>query len=893
MTEPPRLSDASSALSLPGRPPRVLIFAPQTCQSTHRTGVQRVVVEAAVALSKLTRVDFVKWDPVDGQLRYFTREDLDLFFAGQDWPETLSIHPWAGRRRYRFGDSLQDEPTTPWLFMPEIAYHLPGGEQFYGCVLAQAQEYGLRTAAVFYDLIPINNPDYADSLKTAHQQYVQQLLRLDLILPISRHSGQEIEAYFRQQVGVDNAWRRAARQDIVPLLLATAKQTIDASGTIRPAVLDRLLPLAERDTILMLGTVEPRKRQVETLREILRQGCLDRHNLRVVVIGSLHPKVAEAFHALLAQSGRIHHLGYASEAQVADAFRRARFSIFASNDEGFGLPICESIAAGLPCLTANFGSMAEVAAGGGALTVDVNDMAAFGTAIAELARDDSLIERLQGEIRSRTFRSWADYGRDVLAAMMAWQRHEQPEPELAAAIEAVCRGGAGQARATVFDIPFEISRAAPGLAPAEGHRVLVFPEPLSPDAQAAYLADPAANDLHGAAVLGFARRETFNALLEALRGREMTSLLPTRCAFGDQDDVSAALAAEVVALARETSRRRVVALRERAYDTNSVAAVVREPDKPLLNIIISTYNRARFVAENVRWILERIRPFGSRVVLSVVDNASTDDTAERIRPYLDNPQLQFLRNNANVGMLGNLQVCSTLQRARHSWVIGDDDFMTPDTVGFVLDRLKESPNLPFIFLNFAVYYRAAFSDQDKADNIVHEQVRLAPNPGPTGIRPVRDMAVEHDNVFTAIYPIVFRSDILAACFNYPFTGKPFGSLVESIPTTKIILETYGETHCLWYDQVGIVGNAHNSWARYRVPWHGVLMPLVFELSRECGIDPVVLQRWSVIHRELYHEAKGLFPSESIDSMFPQRQLDASLRVFRGHPDLPLPSRPEA
>ena len=81
--------------------------------------------------------------------------------------------------------------------------------------------------------------------------------------------------------------------------------------------------------------------------------------------------------------------------------------------------------------------------------------------------------------------------------------------------------------------------------------------------------------------------------------------------------------------------------------------------------------------------------------------------------------------------------------------------------------------------------------------------------------------MQHDNMFTAIYPIVFRSDLLAAVFNHSFEGKPFRSLIDAAPTSNLILSQYAHTEATWLAPCGVVGNAHNSWQKHRVAWHGV------------------------------------------------------------------------
>jgi len=67
--------------------------------------------------------------------------------------------------------------------------------------------------------------------------------------------------------------------------------------------------------------------------------------------------------------------------------------LFPSLPEGFGFPILEWMAAGLPVLTANRGAMAEVA-GEAALLVDPASTEALAAGLARLAWDEPLRARL-------------------------------------------------------------------------------------------------------------------------------------------------------------------------------------------------------------------------------------------------------------------------------------------------------------------------------------------------------------------------------------------------------------------------------------------------------------------------------------------------------------------
>ena len=56
-----------------------------------------------------------------------------------------------------------------------------------------------------------------------------------------------------------------------------------------------------------------------------------------------------------------------SEESLWALYRLAAFSVFVSLLEGYGLPVAESLSCGTPVITSDYGSMAEIAAGGGAV----------------------------------------------------------------------------------------------------------------------------------------------------------------------------------------------------------------------------------------------------------------------------------------------------------------------------------------------------------------------------------------------------------------------------------------------------------------------------------------------------------------------------------------------
>jgi len=98
-------------------------------------------------------------------------------------------------------------------------------------------------------------------------------------------------------------------------------------------------------------------------------------------------------------------------------YRRATVFAYPSLGEGFGLPVLEAMTAGVPVLTSDRSSLADVA-GGAARLVDPEDTDAIRDGLAALLRDAA--ERdgraAAGRERAREF-SWDATARATLAAL--------------------------------------------------------------------------------------------------------------------------------------------------------------------------------------------------------------------------------------------------------------------------------------------------------------------------------------------------------------------------------------------------------------------------------------------------------------------------------------------
>lgn len=217
----------------------------------------------------------------------------------------------------------------------------------------EAQSRGARIVALIYDLIPITQPAFFAPMFCAQfEAWLRELLPLaDAFVCISRATADDLRR-FAASAGIK------PHGPIGVFPLGTKFTTGEAMPGERMAAFlnDRPKP------VLMVGTIEPRKNHALVL-DAFEEAWAAGSKLPLMIVGRrgwLCEQTIKRFSRLEARGRPFTHIADATDADLHHAYRHARCLIFPSVAEGFGLPIVEALAQGLPAIASDIPVHREV-----------------------------------------------------------------------------------------------------------------------------------------------------------------------------------------------------------------------------------------------------------------------------------------------------------------------------------------------------------------------------------------------------------------------------------------------------------------------------------------------------------------------------------------------------
>jgi glycosyltransferase involved in cell wall biosynthesis len=240
-----------------------------------------------------------------------------------------------------------------------------------------------RTVSTFHDLFVMTGEYSTPEFRARFSQQAREAAeRSDLIIAVSAFTAGQVESLLKVE---------RSRIRVIP------------HGT--NLIADAAIP--RENIILCTGAIQKRKNIARLIRAFEKTPP----GWKLVLAGAVDGYgAAEELAAVEASPRRadIHVAGYVTDAELQKLYASARIYAFPSLDEGFGMPVLEAMAHGIPVVTSNVSAMPEVA-GDAALLIDPHDQSSIAEALVRLMHDATL----QGELTRRG---------QARAAKFTWER---------------------------------------------------------------------------------------------------------------------------------------------------------------------------------------------------------------------------------------------------------------------------------------------------------------------------------------------------------------------------------------------------------------------------------------------------------------------------------------
>lgn len=297
-------------------------------------------------------------------------------------------------------------PQQPWVRIlweqGVLPLKLPqqGADLVHGLVNVLPLSTTLPSIVTVHDLSFLRMPE---KFQFAKRWYLSQLCLASVrkarhIIAVSRQTANDLQQFWGIEEGKISVVYNGVGTEFVP------------ASTLAIEAFRRERGLPAR-FFLYLGTLEPRKNLPVLIRAFAQwraETTAANREIKLVIAGAKGWFYEQIF-ALVTQlqlSEAVLFPGFVPAAELPDWYRAAELFIYPSLFEGFGLPVVEAMACGVPVICSDTGSLVEVV-GNSALTFPAQDEAALVDRLHQIMTDAPLRQELRrlGLARSQQF-SW-------------------------------------------------------------------------------------------------------------------------------------------------------------------------------------------------------------------------------------------------------------------------------------------------------------------------------------------------------------------------------------------------------------------------------------------------------------------------------------------------------
>lgn len=268
--------------------------------------------------------------------------------------------------------------------------------------------------------------------------------------------------------------------------------------------------------------------------------------------------------------------------------------------------------------------------------------------------------------------------------------------------------------------------------------------------------------------------------------------------------------------------------------------------QPLISVVITAYNYGRFVQECIESLLSQDYP-AERLEIVVVDDGSTDDTAEQVKKY--GSRIRYFRQQ-NGGQARALNLGFANAKGEIIALLDADDYWFPGKARRIAEEFQKNPNLGMVYHPF-LEFDAETGEKRKPHFRAVSGRYFGGEPEFFWYQSPGTSAAFRRQPLQAMLPIPEKIRMLAD--GYVDVLLPFYSTVLAIPEYLAAYRLHGN-NCFYADDRQMPSEVRRS----RLHQWQVLIDAIREALVEKGFSPRQLPVRSLLDRLTLRQEKDEF-----------------------------------
>ncbi|MCS7092251.1 MAG: glycosyltransferase family 4 protein [Patescibacteria group bacterium] len=400
------------------------------------TGIPRVAFNLARELiNQNLPVRFVIWD--EKQKKYFEIERSQVLDKIRSFASYKTIESRSQQGLYRllksfakkilptfmvdflkdaktkFNSQKTHRKTVNWINGEDVTMLIPSPifsrkEISFLCELVNC--HGIKLVLIVYDLTPITTPEYS-AVAGVFVNFLTLVKNSYKISCISEATRKKVIQYFEM---VEQDKRPTIATHYLAVSFPDNRDSSKISND-QPPIWEKYGINKQIPLFLCVGTIEPRKNHLNLLTacKILSDWGLEFQLLICGAKGWFFEHIIEEYEKMR-KNYPVLMLNNVDEKELVTLYKISYATVYVPFEEGFGLPIIESLYFAKPCITSNCSSMKEIALKvKGCLLVDPASSESIALAMKRLLTDKKLYNQKIREAQDFKWKSWKDYALEI------------------------------------------------------------------------------------------------------------------------------------------------------------------------------------------------------------------------------------------------------------------------------------------------------------------------------------------------------------------------------------------------------------------------------------------------------------------------------------------------